>query len=278
MINIIVRISPKLGARMALDLFRYPLSGKIKPEQEKFLNSAEKRVLHRDKTKIQTYRWAGPGKRVLLMHGWQSNSSRWSSMIPELRKNDYDIMAMDAPGHGASGGVLFDAYRYALFLEVVEAHFAPEIIIAHSVGAMSALYYKSHFKSEGIRKIIALGPPNRLVDLTAVFVRILGFSERTRKAYDRQFMDHFDHDQEYYNTADFVKKIRIPGAIIHDRNDPLNKYRDGVAIAENWKDAKLYTTNRLGHSLQSPEVYDIVVSELNSLSKEPTKERTNADA
>lgn len=268
LINTIVYISPKLGARFALSLFRFPLGGRIKKEHIEFLSSADKKTLKLGKTKIQTYHWKGNGARVLLMHGWQSNSSRWRSLIPILQARNYDIISMDAPAHGDSGGRYFDAYQYALFLEVVNNHFKPTIIVAHSIGGLTALYYKSHFKSDGIKKIISLGAPNKLVDLTAVFTKLLGFSERTLKAYNREFTSFFEKDQSYYNSEDFVKNINIPGVIIHDRNDQLNLYKDGVAIVEHWKGAILYTTTRLGHSLQSEEVYDIIVSELDKLKTE----------
>jgi len=263
LINAIVYISPKLGARMALNLFRYPLAGRIKNKHAKFLNNAKKHTLHFNKTKIQTYRWKGEGETILLMHGWQSNSSRWRSLIPKLQANNYNIISMDAPAHGNSGGVFFDAYQYALFLDKVVKHFEPKIIVAHSIGGLTALYYKSHFKSDGIAKIISLGAPNKLVDLTAFFTKLLGFSERTIKAYNREFINFFEKDQTYYNTEDFVKKITIKGLVIHDKNDQLNSYKDGVSIAENWEGAELYTTQRLGHALQSKEVYDVILSELN---------------
>lgn len=267
LINLIVRVSPKLGARMALYLFRYPQAGKIKSKHAELLKDAETKTLYLNKSKIQTYRWKGEGKRILLMHGWQSNSARWTPLLPGLQEKSYDVISMDAPAHGASDGRFFDAYQYALTLDVVVKHFNPEVIIAHSVGGLAALYYKSHFESNGIKKIISLGAPDRLIDLTAVFIKLLGFSEQTIKAYDREFTKFFENDQDYYNAADFVKKIDIPGAVIHDRNDKLNLYRDGVNIAENWKDSTFYTTSRLGHSLQSEEVYNIIVNEL-----EKTKE------
>ncbi|MUH35904.1 alpha/beta hydrolase [Zobellia amurskyensis] len=261
-INLIVRVSPKLGARMALNLFRYPQSGKIKERHAELLKDAEKRTLYLNKRKIQTYRWPGEGKRVLLMHGWQSNSARWAPLLPKLQDKAYDIISMDAPGHGASGGRFFDAYQYALALDEVVKQLKPEVIVAHSVGGLTALYYKSHFESSGIQKIISLGAPDRLIDLTAVFIKLLGFSGQTIKAYNEEFTKFFEKDQDYYNAADFVKKIDIPGAVVHDRNDKLNLYRDGVNIAENWKGASFYTTTRLGHSLQSEEVYEIIVNEL----------------
>lgn len=261
-VNTVVYISPKLGARMALNLFRYPLAGKIKPLHKEFLATAERHTLYLGNTKIQTYKWPGSGKRVLLMHGWQSNSARWSSLIPLLQKNNYEVISMDAPAHGGSGGMFFDAYKYVLALEVVVKHFEPEMIVAHSIGGLASLYYKAHFKSDSIEKIITLGAPNKLVDLTAIFIKLLGFSNRTQEAYNREFTTYYEKDQNYYKGEDFVQKINIPGVVIHDRNDKLNLYRDGVAIAENWKGSKLYTTNRLGHSLQAQEVYDIIVAEL----------------
>lgn len=261
-INTIVFVSPKLGARLALFLFRYPQSGRLKEHQKALLKDSEKSAVYVEGKRIQTYRWSGRGRRVLLMHGWQSNSARWIPLVREMQKKSLDIISMDAPAHGASDGRFFDAYQYALALDIVVKEFQPEIIVAHSIGGLTALYYKSHFESEGIKKIISLGAPDRLTDLTAVFIKLLGFSKRTVAAYNREFTNYFEQEQSYYSSSNFVKRISISGAVIHDRNDTLNKYRDGINISENWKNATFYTTSRLGHSMQSQEVYAIVLDEI----------------
>lgn len=262
LINSIVILSPRLGAKMALNLFRLPQSGKIKSKHEKHLKNAIKEELYLEKRKIQLYRWPGNGKKVLLMHGWQSNSARWLPLIEKLCKQDYDVISMDAPAHGGSEGRYFDPYLYTLSLDIVVKHYQPEAIVAHSVGGLTALYYKSHYESAEVKKIISLGAPDRLIDLTAVFTKLLGFSSKTIAAYNKEFTNFFELEQSYYNSSDFVKKIDIPGAVIHDRNDQLNLYKDGVNIAQNWSGSTLYTTSRQGHSLQSQEVYDIVLAEL----------------
>ena len=71
------------------------------------------------------------------MHGWESNSGRWKNIIQRLQQEQYNIVALDAPAHGASGSSSFNAILYSKFITVVSKNFKPNFFIGHSVGGMA---------------------------------------------------------------------------------------------------------------------------------------------
>ena len=89
---------------------------------------------------IQTYHWPGEKESVLLLHGWESNTNRWRNLIQVMRKEGYDIYAIDAPAHGHSTGT------YHLLPDYVEAAYQMtkkyniRHLIGHSMGGMAIFY------------------------------------------------------------------------------------------------------------------------------------------
>ncbi len=102
-INNLALSNPKLAGEMAMQLFCTPVKGhEYSKREESLMASSElKRYMVTD-FEVQTYRWAGEGKRVLLMHGWDDNSMRWRLVISLLKNEGFDILALDAPAHGKS--------------------------------------------------------------------------------------------------------------------------------------------------------------------------------
>lgn len=158
-INTISYVSKEFAANKAMSLFATPRKGKINAAQSKFLQSAETLELEYNGLKIMTYQWAGNGKTVLLVHGWESNSARWKNLMTKLQKHDCNIIALDAPAHGNSGSKQFNALLYAEFINVVSKKFNPEIIIGHSVGGMASVFFQKKTSIVPFKKIGFVGCP-----------------------------------------------------------------------------------------------------------------------
>ena len=75
-LNNLAYLSPSSAAHRAFLIFCKVRKGRILPQQESYLQEArhsqEKVAGH----ELQTYNWKGTGPRVLLIHGWESNTFR----------------------------------------------------------------------------------------------------------------------------------------------------------------------------------------------------------
>ena len=63
-------------------------------------------------------------------------------------------------------------------------------------------------------------------------------------------------------NENFVKQIRIPALMFHDRADNVTPVEDSRAIAAAWNEAQYIETNGLGHrgALQSAEIHAKIIN------------------
>lgn len=253
-INLISVVSPKLSAKIALFLFTKPFKGKLNEEQSDFLETAFKEEFIYNNIPIMSYRWLGHKGTILLVHGWESNSSRWKNLILELKKQDFQIIALDAPAHGNSGSNRFNALLYAEFINVVSKRFNPEIIIGHSVGGMASVFSQSKYQNPAVKKIILLGSPSEFKDILERYTNALGYNKRTIKKITTTIIERYGASPDDFSTAKQVKNITLKGLIIHDKNDQIIPYADAVLIKKHFKNSALITTEGLGHSLKDASI------------------------
>lgn len=262
LINVISLFAPKYAAKQVLALFSKPRGGQTKDFMDKFYNQFEQRMLKYDGMDIATYRKEGTGKRILLAHGWESNAFRWRKLVPYLVEEGYEIIMLDAPGHGSSGSPIFNAPTYAAFINEVVKIYPPDIVLGHSIGGFSVLYYLRHYEWSGIEQIMILASPDTLEDITSNYFELMGYRYGLRKHYDKIIEKRFGNKIEYYSAAEFISEIDLPGTLIHSEDDDINLYREGQAIAANWKRGELVTVDGFGHGLQDKYIFNLVIGHL----------------
>lgn len=263
--NAISYISQDYAAKKALKLFTTPRKGRINEKQAEFLGTAFKEELYHDRISIMTYRWLGNKGTILLAHGWESNAARWKKVILKFNKLGYEIIALDAPAHGRSGGKEFNALLYSEFIAVVAKRFKPQIIIGHSVGGMSAVFFQHKHRLDSVEKLILLGAPSEFKDVFARYTNMLGYNQRIIKRLDGIIVERFGRPSTSFSTSSLMEEIKQKSLIIHDINDHIIPYNDALKIHKSAINSKLISTEGLGHSLKNYKVTayieDFIISE-----------------
>ena len=263
-LNTLSFIRPKLAAKKALDLFATPRKGKILDIQKTFLNTATQEILTLDNIPIMTYHWKGNGQTVLLAHGWESNSFRWHKLVKVLQASDFNIIALDAPAHGGTGGNQFNAVLYAEYINFVAKHFQPEIIIGHSVGGMASVFFQEKYQLQSLDKLILLGAPSEFVNVFKNYTALLGFNSNIKKQLRKLIISRFGNTPESFSSAAYLKKINVKGLVIHDKRDRVIAYNEALLIKDSFKNAKFITTEGYGHSLHNDSINQHILEFLNS--------------
>ncbi|PZW38555.1 pimeloyl-ACP methyl ester carboxylesterase [Mesonia algae] len=256
-------IQPQKAASKAFYLFCSPRRGRVKPEQEDFLNNAKAEVFNFQNKKIQTYRWPGSKKRILLVHGWESNTHRWEEFIKKLQKEDYDIFAFDAPAHGYSEGKIINVPLYASALQEMVNQITPSIIVGHSIGAMTTVFHQ-HQYNNNVEKLVLLGPPSELSSIMDDYQKILKLKPRVMKSLEDYFHQQLGYRFKEFSIAKFAKAIRQPGLIIHDEYDKIAPISASKAINNEWKNSKLIITEGAGHSLNNDSIHNNILNFINN--------------
>ncbi len=256
-------VSSKLASKKALSLFASPRKGRYNNDQKRVIDSAFFEEISYNNLEIATYRWVGKGKTVLLAHGWESNASRWDYILKDLKDQDYNIVALDAPAHGRSGGKQFNAVLYSEFISVVAKKFKPEVLIGHSVGGMASVFSTYLNELPFIEKMVLLGAPAHFTGVFSRYKSMMGFNNRISNGLDKIVLERFGQPVSYFSTADFLKSTTAKGLIIHDKKDRIIPFEDGQLLANRYDNSEFIITTGYGHGLKDTSLTPKIIGFIN---------------
>ena len=243
------KVNPKKAIHKSFMLFCTPRAGFVKPHQKDYLKAHLSEKIQFKKIKLQTYHWPGRGPKILLLHGWDSHTFRWKDLIKKLRTLDYDIYACDAPAHGYSEGNILNVPIYDEVLQLMIDKYEPQILVGHSVGAMTCIYNQHKTKTSNIDKMVLLGSPSEMQRVMDGFQKILGLSNKFMSLTEDYFESRYGYTFKDFSIAKFAQQVKVKSLIIHDKYDKIAPYNDAIAIDKNLKNSKLIITEGAGHSL-----------------------------
>jgi pimeloyl-ACP methyl ester carboxylesterase len=259
-LNVLALISPSVAGRKGFLLFCRPFRLPISQKQREFFNSADKFSLKIEDHTVQGYQWGRGSKKILFLHGWQSHTYRWKAYIEALRKDDFTIYALDAPGHGLSSGNFLSVPLYSSLIEnFIKDMDGIHTVVAHSLGGFSLLYTFHRRPLLPVNNIILMAPPGEASDFISVFRNTLGISERTTQLVTDHFVRQYDVTPEYFSTTKFASSLNVKGLIIHDVEDSEAPYHYSIPLQKAWEKSRLVTTKGFGHNLRSISVVKEVV-------------------
>lgn len=258
-INLMSFVFPEKAAQLAHGYFSEPRKGKLtKDKLPKTLQGAQLKTIQYNEDTIQTYIWKGNETVILLIHGWESNSSRWKKMLPYLKKSGSTIIAIDGPAQGLSSGKEFTVTKYAEFMDVVVKKHQPHHIIGHSLGGKASLYYQYKYQNPGIQKMVILGAPSDFNIIFNNFIKLLGLNNKVEKALEKKYTALLNHDLDLFSAREFASKIEVKGFLAHDIDDIVVLFKEGKKIAGTWKNVHFMQTKGLGHKLHDDDLYNKV--------------------
>ena len=258
-INLMSFVFPEKAAQLAHGYFSEPRKGKLtKDKLPKTLQGAQLKTIQYNEDTIQTYIWKGNETVILLIHGWESNSSRWKKMLPYLKKSGSTIIAIDGPAQGLSSGKEFTVTKYAEFMDIVVKKYQPHHIIGHSLGGKASLYYQYKYQNPGIQKMVILGAPSDFNIIFNNFIKLLGLNNKVEKALEKKYTALLNHDLDLFSAREFASKIEVKGFLAHDIDDIVVLFKEGKKIAGTWKNVHFMQTKGLGHKLHDEDLYQKV--------------------
>ena len=258
-VNLLALVAPEKAGRLAFNIFCHPFKKPLKPHQKEFLNSAEKFSFEHEAIYIQGYRWGQGSKKILFLHGWQSHSFRWKKFIQALSKEEYSIYAIDAPGHGFSGGKFFTVPLYSKVIQqLVSSLGRVHSIVSHSIGSFSALHALHQNPAMPVERLLIMGSPGKVGDFLHFYKDLLKLSERAARETKAHFEKVIGKPVSFFSAANFAATLPMPGLIIHDKEDDEAPYQYAVSIHQAWEGSSLLTTEGMGHNLKSAEVVKAV--------------------
>lgn len=254
------RLAPRLAARWAEALFFTPPRAQPSLRTRDFLASGRRFEVRMQGRRIVAWSW-GEGPAVYLLHGWGGRGGQLAAFAPPLLHAGFSVVAVDAPGHGASEGRLSSLPEFARGLRaVVDATAPAHALVAHSLGAAAAVLALSDGLAAG--RAVFLGPAADPTAYLRHFARELGLSPAVMEPLRRRSERRIGFRWSDLDVLFLARSMSAPLLVVHDREDGEVPWTEGVAMAEAWPNARLVTTTGLGHRklLRDPAVVARVVS------------------
>ncbi len=209
----------------------------------------------------------GEGPVVYLVHGWAGDSRQMTPLVAPLVAAGHRVVAFDGPSHGrsdpgASGPGRSHAVEFADALAAVAARHGPaRVVVAHSMGAMATMLTLRSGRLSAER-LVFVAPMHELRSYLDRFAAGLNLGRRARRRLDASLEAHVGMLVEEFALLSMAEQAGTPPLlVVHDRNDRRLAWAESVALVDRWPDARLVTTEGLGHSrlLGDPAVHAEIV-------------------
>ena len=228
-----------------------------------FLDTSVNESLLVNGYEVITYIWPGNKNGILFLHGWRSNAARWKYLISKLQFLNVDLISIDAPGHGESKDPEFSPPNYAKLVEALIQKYQPKIIVAHSVGAYTALFHYNKYKPKGIKYVLMAPTYDIMLPINTMF-DILKLSKKTQKAYIDIVENDLGKKLDELRADNFVSPEGPEGILLHDINDKVLPFNDTLKIIEKSKILKLQKIENNGHRMQNDDVEEAIINFITS--------------
>ncbi|WP_396159012.1 alpha/beta hydrolase [Flavobacterium sp.] len=259
-LNCLSYVNAEKAKNKAYQLFSKPRKGKLKEEElPKTLQSATLETFEYNNEKFQTYIWKGNSEVIFLIHGWESNASRWKKLLAHLKPLGKTIIAIDGPAHGLSEGTEFNAPKFAEYITIVAQKYQPKTIIGHSIGGAAISFYLNKYKDKTIEKVILLGAPSDFKIIADNYINLLSLNNRIKESLENLYFEKFNININDFAAHKFAQNFSQKAFIAHDSEDKVVLIDEGRKYANNWKNATYIETSGLGHSMHDADLYQKIV-------------------
>jgi pimeloyl-ACP methyl ester carboxylesterase len=261
------RMSTPLAARAAAGVFLTPVPTKLAVRHIAPPPQVRIERVPFESASITAYHWPAPADAptVLLVHGWGGWGLQFAAVAQALSDAGYAAIALDMPGHGRSNGWQSTLPQFARAVHYMAARHAGESgavhgVVAHSMGAAASAIAVSRGMRVGA--FVSVASPTSAVQVTHEYASAFRLSESTREAMvrwieAREGVVFAQLDAQYTARS----TAQLPMLLVHDEADKVVPYVHAQQLQRLNPQAKLLTTQGLGHQrlLKSPEVVQAVL-------------------
>lgn len=250
------RLSPELALAWTEKLFFTPPRHDWPQAEQGWLVRAEQSTLHTagmpvpgwDGKPMRVYRW-GEARRgkVVVQHGWGGRATQFQAFLPGLLAAGYQVIGIDAPGHGASAGKRASLIHFSHGLSRLIRNEGPvDGLIAHSLGGAASVYALA---SEGLAvgRVALIAPSADVAVWARQVSAMLGLSTALQQRLRSRMEARFGLQWDELNAVHRAAELQQPALVIHDRGDKEVPVQAGIGIASAWLGAQLQLTEGLGH-------------------------------
>lgn len=212
---------------------------------------------------IATYVWGDPTREpyALLVHGWSSFGLRFLPWVARLREAGLAVVTFDQPAHGCSTGELCTLPDFINTIHAIGRRYgSAALAVGHSLGGTALTFAQG--ESWHAERVVVIAPAADIVSQAERFMRLVRLGEHLRE----QFLGWHERatgvSVDDLEVCRFLPTLGLPCLVVHDMGDREVPWGDGELYARHWHNARLLTTQGLGHHrvLDAPDVIEAALA------------------
>lgn len=277
-LNILSLVSPKTAAQKAFDLFCTPMQRSGKKTSAIF-QKGEKLSFRLDNHTVRGHRWFpaqtpdSQVRRVLIAHGFESNSRNFEQYVTALLKKGYEVLAFDAPAHGQSGGRQITIPLYVKTIQTIQEKYGPiHAWLGHSFGGLAISLFLESLDGEETAdesttvpapvKLALIAPVSEMTTAVRNFYHLLRLNEEVRKEFEELALETGGRPFSYYSLRRVLYQVTADILWVQDEEDKVTPLKDALLVkTDQHPNIQFLITSGLGHRkiYRDPEIIRQVV-------------------
>jgi pimeloyl-ACP methyl ester carboxylesterase len=249
-LNLLSLVSKEQAGKEAFRLFCTPLS-RYQGKEAAVFTSGEKLEFELNGKKVRGFRCNPTGtKKILILHGFASSCHKFEKYANDLISKNYEVLAFDAPAHGASDGRTVNAVEYSEMILRVNALYGPiDGYIAHSFGGIAVSLALEMMEHSPGTKVVLVAPATETVSAIEGAFNVLGIRKKLlRECLDEHIFRISGQPPSWFSIRRAMKNIKASVLWIHDEEDKITPIKDVLKVQEdNLPHISFMLTRGLGH-------------------------------
>lgn len=239
-------LAPGYTANTVRRLLFTPQRGRVRPNEAQVLQAAAVSRHSLDGEQVCHYVWGSGDKRAVLVHGWSGHAGQMTSFVKPLVDAGWQVIAIDLPAHGRSGGKTASIIHFKKALKQAEqVHGRFHGVVAHSLGAASIAL--ALLKGEVFDRAVFFGPVTRFDFVWQQSMDLLGISQKLMDAAVLNAEKWLGIRFPEITPENYAQGLATPLLVVHDRNDYEVPLDCGQKLTAVWPGSQLLVTEKLGH-------------------------------
>lgn len=247
-VRFLSKLFPNQVANFAYRQLTSPQIRKLRPNELKVLESAERENFQFKSFNIRTYTWRGGAERVLLIHGWEGQAGNFADLIEKLVQRNYTVFAFDGPSHGFSSKGRTSLFEFTELVGILIRKLGVCKLVSHSFGGVATTFALFNNLDLKIHKYVLLTTPDKFLERIEDVSEQVGVTESVKEKLIKRLEQETSLDVRNLGVSDFVKIINVGRSlIIHDKKDtviPINRSRN---VCNHWKVCEFLEIEGTGH-------------------------------
>ncbi|MCG7858486.1 alpha/beta hydrolase [Flavihumibacter sediminis] len=241
--------SKRKAAEQAFEIFCTPFR-KTKRKEPPIFDKADRLYIQVEGYRVAVYRWNKGGiRKAMIIHGFESSARNFDRYIIPLIKKGYEVIAADAPAHGASEGSQISLPVYMRTIAAVYHEFGPiESFMAHSFGGLSLVHFLENIQHGDQYRLALIAPATETVTAIDSLFKFLQLDVSIRDEFEKIIIEKGGVPSQHYSIARALTNVHARILWVHDEDDDITPLKDVRPIMnKNLPNIEFMITKELGH-------------------------------